>query len=211
MFFSRSDSIMSNVAIILQILFITIGMLIFGMLLNRLLGLKREKMQEFKERASNLQERLRNAQTLGDIQLVAQVQRETMQFTRQIMIKQFVPLCIRCFIFIGIFAILGYIYADYRSGLLPFSLFIIGSGWVALYFIFSISLSLLIYGAKRLYKKFTGKDISSQNNLRELMQLVSPSSQNSGFSLRSLNPNNSYQSEEESTDAIDSWKDRIDN
>ncbi|MHA2397523.1 MAG: hypothetical protein ACXADU_01370, partial [Promethearchaeota archaeon] len=167
--------------------------------------------QEFKERASNLQERLRNAQTLGDIQLVAQVQRETMQFTRQIMIKQFVPLCIRCFIFIGIFAILGYIYADYRSGLLPFSLFIIGSGWVALYFIFSISLSLLIYGAKRLYKKFTGKDISSQNNLRELMQLVSPSSQNSGFSLRSLNPNNSYQSEEESTDAIDSWKDRIDN
>jgi uncharacterized membrane protein (DUF106 family) len=211
MFFSRSDSIMSNVAIILQILFITIGMLIFGMLLNRLLGLKREKMQEFKERASNLQERLRNAQTLGDIQLVAQVQRETMQFTRQIMIKQFVPLCIRCFIFIGIFAILGYIYADYRSGLLPFSLFIIGSGWVALYFIFSISLSLLIYGAKRLYKKFTGKDISSQNNLRELMQLVSPSSQNSGFSLRSLNPNSSYQSEEKSTDAIDSWKDRIDN
>ncbi|MHA1884640.1 MAG: EMC3/TMCO1 family protein [Promethearchaeota archaeon] len=202
---------MSNVAIILQILFITIGMLIFGMLLNRLLGLKREKMQEFKERASNLQERLRNAQTLGDIQLVAQVQRETMQFTRQIMIKQFVPLCIRCFIFIGIFAILGYIYADYRSGLLPFSLFIIGSGWVALYFIFSISLSLLIYGAKRLYKKFTGKDISSQNNLRELMQLVSPSSQNSGFSLRSLNPNSSYQSEEKSTDAIDSWKDRIDN
>lgn len=211
MFFSRSDSIMSNVAIILQILFITIGMLIFGMLLNRLLGLKREKMQEFKERASNLQERLRNAQTLGDIQLVAQVQRETMHFTRQIMIKQFVPLCIRCFIFIGIFAILGYIYADYSSGLLPFSLFIIGSGWVALYFIFSISLSLLIYGAKRLYKKFTGKDISSQNNLRELMQLVSPSSQNSGFSLRSLNPNSSYQSEEKSTDAIDSWKDRIDN
>lgn len=211
MFFSRSDSIMSNVAIILQILFITIGMLIFGMLLNRLLGLKREKMQEFKERASNLQERLRNAQTLGDIQLVAQVQRETMHFTRQIMIKQFVPLCIRCFIFIGIFAILGYIYADYSSGLLPFSLFIIGSGWVALYFIFSISLSLLIYGVKRLYKKFTGKDISSQNNLRELMQLVSPSSQNSGFSLRSLNPNSSYQSEEKSTDAIDSWKDRIDN
>jgi len=202
---------MSNVAIILQILFITIGMLIFGMLLNRLLGLKREKMQEFKERASNLQERLRNAQTLGDIQLVAQVQRETMQFTRQIMIKQFIPLCLRCFIFIGIFAILGYIYADYSSGLLPFSLFIIGSGWVALYFIFSISFSLLIYGAKRLYKKYTGKEISSQNNLRELMQLVSPSSQNSGFSLRSINPNTSYQSEEKSSDAIDSWKDRIDN
>jgi hypothetical protein len=202
---------MSNVVIILQILFITIGMLIFGMLLNRLLGLKREKMQEFKERASNLQERLRNAQTLGDIQLIAQVQRETMQFTRQIMIKQFIPLCLRCFIFIGIFAILGYIYADYSSGLLPFSLFIIGSGWVALYFIFSISLSLLIYGGKRLYKRITGKELSSQNNLRELMQLVSPSSQNSGFSLRSINPNTSYQSEEESSDAIDSWKDRIDN
>ncbi|MHA1913225.1 MAG: EMC3/TMCO1 family protein [Promethearchaeota archaeon] len=205
---------MSNVAIILQILFITIGMLIFGMLLNRLLGLKREKMQEFKERARNLQERLKTAQTLGDLQLATQVQRETMQFTRQIMLKQFIPLCLRCFIFIGIFSVLSFIYADYSSGLLPFSLFIIGSGWVALYFIFSISLSLIIYGVKRLYKKMTGKEISSQNNLRELMQLVSPSGQSSGFSLKipeseRSKTNTYYQSDEESTSTTDSWKDRI--
>ena len=179
----HSDSIMSNVAIILQILFITLGMLIFGMLLNRVLGLKREKIQEFRERALNLQERLRNAQIVGDLQLTIKIQRETMQFTRQILLKQFIPLCLRCIIFIGIFSVLSFIYSDYSSGLFPIPILIFGSGWFALYFIFSISFSLILYGVKKLYRKFTGKEVSSQNSLRELMQLVSPSGQGSGFSI----------------------------
>ena len=188
---------------------ITIGMIILGMILNKVLGLSKEKITEFKERASNLQERIRNAQVIGDIQMMARLQRETMQFTKQIIVKQFVPLCLRCFIFIGVFAVLLFIYADYASGLLPFPLLIFGNGWVALYFIFSISFSLTIFGIKKLYKRITGKDISSQNHLREIMQLVSPTQQTSGISFQVLDAVPSSKVEENSSERTDSWKERI--
>ncbi|MHA2391296.1 MAG: hypothetical protein ACXAEX_04950 [Promethearchaeota archaeon] len=211
---------MSNVAIILQILLITIGMIILGMVLNRLLGLRKENMQKFREQALNLQERMKNAQALGDIQMMTQLQNETMRFTRQIMIKQFIPLCLRCFIFIGIFSALGFIYAEYDSNLLPFNVLFFGSGWVGLYLLFSISISLLIYGAKKLYKRKTGKVSSSQSGIREIMQIISPSDQPSGFSLpfsrstssqsMSLRSSTNYSREEnESSESSDSWKERI--
>ncbi|MCK4286781.1 MAG: hypothetical protein KAX18_11290, partial [Candidatus Lokiarchaeota archaeon] len=83
---------MSNVAIILQIMGITVGMIILGMFLNKIFGLSKEKITEFKEKALNIQERMRNAQATGDIRILTQLQRETMQFTKQIMLKQFIPL-----------------------------------------------------------------------------------------------------------------------
>lgn len=200
---------MSNAVIILQIMLITIGMIILGMILNKVLGLSKEKITEFKELASNLQERIRNAQVIGDIQMMAKLQRETMQFTKQIIVKQFIPLCLRCFIFIGVFAVLGFIYADYASGLLAFPLLIFGTGWVAIYFIFSISFSLIIFGIKKLYKRITGKDISSQNHLREIMQLVSPTQQTSGISYQVSGAVPSSKEEEIPSEKTDSWKERI--
>lgn len=199
---------MSDAFIIIQIMLITIGVVILGMILNKLLGLSKDKISEFKEQAQNLQERMKNAQVLADRQMMIQVQRETMQFTKSIMIKQFVPLCLRCLIFIGIFAVLGFIYAEYDKGLLPFPLLIFGTGWVAIYFIFSISFSLIIYGMKKLYKRITGKQVSSQGHLREIMELVSPTQQSSGISFQVSNtvpPN----TDEDSSERSDSWKDRI--
>lgn len=199
---------MSNAVIIIQIMFITIGMIILGMVINKLLGLSKDKISEFKEQAQNLQERMRNAQVIADMRMMAQLQRETVQFTKSIVLKQFVPLCLRCFIFIGIFAILGFIYADYGSGLLPFPLLIFGNGWFAIYFIFSISFSLILFGIKKLYKRITGKGISSQSHLREIMELVSPTQQSSGISFQVSNPVPSS-IEEEFTEKTDSWKERI--
>lgn len=199
---------MSDAFIIIQIMLITIGVVILGMILNKLLGLSKDKISEFKEQAQNLQERMKNAQVLADRQMMIQVQRETMQFTKSIMIKQFVPLCLRCLIFIGIFAVLGFIYAEYDKGLLPFPLLIFGTGWVAIYFIFSISFSLIIYGMKKLYKRITGKQVSSQGHLREIMELVSPTQQSSGISFQVSNtvpPN----TDEDSSERSDSWKDRV--
>jgi len=213
---------MSNAAIILQIMGITMGVIILGMFLNKILGLSKEKMTEFKEKALNIQERMRNARVIGDIQTMTQLQRETMQFTKQIMIKQFIPLCLRCVIFIGIFGILGVIYADYQVGLLPFPVLIFGNGWVALYFIFSISFSLIIYGVKRLYKKITGKTGSTQSNLRDVLEIVSPTRRTSGSSFQvsgtatsspsritTVNTNMASNTEDESRGKSDSWKDRI--
>jgi uncharacterized membrane protein (DUF106 family) len=199
---------MSNAVIIIQIMLITLGMIILGMILNKLLGLSKDKISEFKEQALNLQERMRNAQVLADRQMMVQLQRETMQFTKSMMLKQFVPLCLRCFIFIGIFAILGFIYADYGSGLLPFPLLIFGTGWVAMYFIFSISFSLIIFGIKMLYKRVSGKEVSSPGHIREIMELVSPTQQSSGISFQVTNPVQSI-TDENSSERSDSWKDRI--
>ena len=213
---------MSNVAVILQILLTTIGMIILGMVLNKVLGLSKDKMKEFRKKALNIQDRMRNAQAVGDIRIMAQLQRESMQFTKQIMIKQFVPLCLRCVIFIGIFGILGFIYAEYSTGLLPFPFLIFGNGWQALYFIFSISFSLIIYGVKRLYKKITGKTVSTQNELRDVMGMVSPTQRTSGSSFQisgitssklsritTVDPNVTTNLEDESGEKSESWKDRI--
>ncbi|GAI97312.1 unnamed protein product, partial [marine sediment metagenome] len=147
---------MSNAVIIIQILFITIGMIVLGMALNYILGLRKEALREMRKKAKNLQERIKNAQLLGDYQLMAQTQKESVQFMKLMMKKQLIPLCLRCVIFISIFAVLGFIFSDYKKGLLPFPLLIFGNGWVAIYIIFSISISLIIYGVKRLYRKITG-------------------------------------------------------
>lgn len=199
---------MSVVAVILQIMGITIGMIILGIVLNKFLGLSKEKISEFREKALNIQERMRNAQVVGDVQMLTQVQQETLHFTKQIMIKQFVPLCVRCIIFIGIFALIGFFYAGYTSGLLPFNLLFLGNGWVAWYFIFSISFSLIIYGFKRLYRKMTGKGITTQGNLREIMEIVSPTQRTTGVAFQvpgTTSPTPPDVFEEET----DSWKERI--
>ncbi|MFX1490131.1 MAG: hypothetical protein ACFFBI_13340 [Promethearchaeota archaeon] len=205
---------MSNVAVILQILVITIGMIGLGMVLNMILGLRKEKMREFRQKALNIRERMKNAQAIGDVQMMLQLQRETMQFSKQMMMKQLVPLCLRCVVFIGIFTILSFIYGPYSTGLLPFQIPLLGSGWVALYFLFSIGISILIFGIKALYKKLTGKPIRSQNNLREIMQLISSSEPSTGSSFQlppeyKARSETSYVDNEQTSEGSDSWKDRI--
>ena len=205
---------MSNAEIIIQIMFITIGMIIVGMILNRVLGLRKENLRNLRESAQNLQERMRNAQLIGDPQLMMQLQRETMIFTKTLMKKQLVPMCVRCIIFIGIFGILNLIFAEAPSDLLPFPILFFGRGWIAVYFLFSIGFSLSIYGIKRLYKKLTGKETKSQNKLRELMGMITPTQQGNLASGSKYFPNNqiSSLSEEERQDSSnnnETWKDRI--
>jgi len=187
-------------------------MIILGMILNYFLGLRKEALREMRKKAFNLQERMKNAQLLGDFQLMTELQQESVRFMKQLMKKQLVPLCLRCLIFIGIFAILGFIYADYGSGLLPFPLLFFGSGWVAIYIIFSISFSLLIYGVKKIYKKVTGKETKTQSSLREIMAMVSPTQQSTGPPFQ-ISSNPEYQLNDYGDDAAetskDSWKDRI--
>ncbi len=192
-------------------MFITIGMVILGMILNYVLGLRKENMSEMRKKAINLQERMRNAQLLNDYQAMAQMQRESVQFMKLMMRKQFIPMCIRCIIFLGIFAVLGFIYSDYSSGLLPFPLLIFGNGWVAIYFLFSIGFSLLIYGVKKLYKKITGKETKSQSSWREIMGMISPTEP--GFGRPSLISSTSQSHSDDFVDnspkGKDSWKERI--
>lgn len=205
---------MSTAVIIIQIMFITIGMIALGMFLNYILGLRKDVLREMRQKVLNLQERMKNAQLIGDPQMMIQLQKESTQFMKLMMKKQLVPMCVRCLLFIGIFAILGIFYAPYDRGLLPFPLLFFGTGWIAIYFIFSISFSLLIYGVKRIYKKVTGKETKTQSSFREIMAMVSPTRQSSEprFQISSrpqYQLNDSEGKNGISSPRKDSWKERI--
>lgn len=199
---------MSNIIVIIQIMFITLGMIILGMILNHFLGLKKENLKEMRNKALNLQERMRNAQLIGDYQLMTQLQRESVKFMKLMTKKQLVPMCLRCLIFIGIFALLGFIYSDYNTGLLPFPLLIFGSGWVAFYLIFSLYFSLVIFGIKRL----TGIGTKTQGSLREIMAIVSPTQKITEPPFQ-ISSDSQYQLNDYDDNVAeprkDSWKERI--
>ncbi|MEJ2294268.1 MAG: hypothetical protein P8Y23_05815 [Candidatus Lokiarchaeota archaeon] len=142
---------MTDVAIILQILFITLGMVVFGLILNKILGISPDSAKQIQEQAKQLQERMRTAQTVGDYQTMRQLQHESMQLTRQMMTKQFLPQWLRMSMFFVIFYVIGFVYANYNSGLLPFTIFN-NSGWFSVYIIFSFAFSGIYYVLKRIYR-----------------------------------------------------------
>jgi hypothetical protein len=131
-----------------------------------------------------------------------------MELTKLMMKKQMIPSCVRCFIFIGIFTVIGIVYTDYGEGLLPFPILFFGSGWFAVYFLFSITFSLTLYGIKRLYRKLTGKEVK-----RNKPSIIGMASSKSGDS------ENNFQLTRQISEPIqergyvdeqeESWKDRV--
>ncbi len=198
---------MTHVMIILQILFISLGSTALGLLFNHFFGLTGEKMKEFRENAKSLQERLKNAQAIGDPRMMQEVQADSMELTKEMMKGQFIPLCGRCFLFIGIFIVLSIIYAPYTA-ILPISIPFLGRGWFALYFLFSLGFSLLLWLIRIVYRKITGKE-KATSMTKEMMGMLSPSSQASSNEPiqygNELNPSGKDQHAPEN----DSWKEKL--
>jgi hypothetical protein len=202
--------------IIIQIMFITIGMVALSEVLNRILGINMGAARELREKSQNLQERMRTARLTRDVQEIQELQQESVELSKQMLKKQMLPSCLRCLIFWVLFGILQVVYIDYYRGLLPFELPFFGSGWFAIYFLFSITFSLIIYGFKRLYRKLTGKEVKRSRASRGMLggQIEDPEQI---FQLTREIPNDSMQEEviEEIRDEEgepsknDSWKDRI--
>ncbi len=199
-----------NADIILQIFLVTVGMYFLGLVLNRVLGLKRENMKALRAKTFNLQERMKNAQALGNLQLMREAQIEMSLLMKEMLKKQFIPMCVRCVIFLGIFSVLGIVYGEYEF-------------WFWLYFIFSLSISFLGYGIMKLYRKATGKEDKSKRLVRELMGIASPNLASSSdvfqYSESTPPPPLHSTSQEKSENSnenqlkekSDSWKDRIQN
>lgn len=215
---------MANEEIILQIFFITVGIFFFSMILNKVLGLSPEFMRKFKEKSLNLQERMKNAETFGDQRMMKELQVETIQLMKEMTKKQLIPMTFRCFIFIGILFVLGLIYADYETGLLPFPILIFGDGWFAIYFLFAISLSLIMLVIKLAYRKITGKEKKKKGFSREVMQMMGPTQPGGLFQSpmqgamqlgdqSNFHPAQPVQSDFEpisaSSEPVSSWKDRL--
>lgn len=189
-------------------MFISIGMVALGLILNKFLGINLQSARELRDKALNIQERMRTAQATGNAQEMFAMQQESTALMKQMMKKQLIPSCIRCVVFLGIFALIGVFYINYASGILPFEIPLLGDGWIAVYFLFSIGFSLLIWGVKKLYRKLTGKVDARSKISKEILQVLTPTSQGtvSGFQIPAPAPSGS-----EETEKLDSWKDRIKN
>ncbi|MHA1670733.1 MAG: EMC3/TMCO1 family protein [Promethearchaeota archaeon] len=202
---------MANEIVIFQIFLVTLGMVALSMIFNKLTGLNRESAKEIREQTLDLQERMRVAQQEGNSQNLRQLQKESIELTKTMMKKQLIPSCVRCFIFFGIFGVLGIFFAQYTTGLLPFQVLFFGNGWVGVYFLFSISLSLFIYLVKRLYRKMTGKEDKRKVEKQEIMGMLTSTSGNSPEYMQ-LNVKNYEQTHvNEPSERKDSWKEKIKN
>ncbi len=210
---------MANEEIIIQIMFITLAMVGVSEILNRVFGLNMDTAREMRENSRNLQERMKTARLTGNSQEMVALQQESIALTKVMMKKQMIPSCVRCAIFWGIFALLSAIYIDYWEGLLPFPILFFGTGWSAVYFLFSIGFSLILYGLKRLYRKLTGKEDMRKKRSREILGMLSPQSGNEQGNIQltrqipDISPrdynSDSEQEESEEQPKSDSWKDRI--
>jgi len=199
---------MAIVEIIVQIMLITLVMIGVSEILNRIMGVNSDAAREIKEKSKNLQERMRAAQLTGDNQILQELQRESMELTKTMMKKQMIPSCVRCFIFMGIFGVIGTVYAGYSEGLLPFLIPFFGSGWFAVYFLFSITFSLILYGIKRLYRKLTGKEV--KRTKPSILGSVSAQSEDSESIIQLTRQINEPIQEREFVDEQeDSWKNRV--
>ena len=201
---------MTNVSVILQIMFISIGMVALSQILSKYLGLNLETARELRDKALNLQERIKTAQVTSDLQEMLHLRQESSALMKQMMKKQLIPSCFRCVLFLGIFAIIGIFYAKYAFGLLDFDIPLFGSGWIAVYFLFSLIFSLLVFGTKYIYRKLTGKINQKSQLSREIMNVLSPTTQETrgGLQLNRPLPSKGPEDLEESK-RIDSWKKRI--
>jgi hypothetical protein len=210
---------MANEDIIIQIMLITIGMVGISEILNRIFGFNMDAARELREKSQNIQERMRTARLTGNPQEMRELQQESVELSKLMMKKQMIPTCVRCLIFWGIFALIGAIYAAYAEGLLPFPILFFGTGWFAIYFLFSIMFSLIIYGFKRLYRKLTGKEVKRSRASGGMLGSLSPQTgdQEQHLQLTRQIPNKTIQGsvyedireEEDEQAKVDSWKDRI--
>ncbi len=192
--------------IIFELMYISLGLSIFGLILNKILGLKSSVMKEIRNDAKNLQDRLKQAQVLGDPRIMQELQAETMQLMKQMLKKQFLPMGIRCIIFLGIFFILSFYYGGYEY-------------WYWVYFLWSLGFSLSVFGLTKAYKKVTGKEEEKKSLAKEIAASLGQRSSYFISNVSSIETQDSQiddhtsknDEENQESEESDSWKDRLQN
>ncbi|MHA1468718.1 MAG: hypothetical protein ACTSP6_11675 [Promethearchaeota archaeon] len=192
--------------IIFELMYISLGLSIFGLILNKILGLKSSVMKEIRNDAKNLQDRLKQAQVLGDPRIMQELQAETMQLMKQMLKKQFLPMGIRCIIFLGIFFILSFYYGGYEY-------------WYWVYFLWSLGFSLSVFGLTKAYKKVTGKEEEKKSLAKEIAASLGQRSSYFISNVSSIETQDSQiddqtsknDEENQEPEESDSWKDRLQN
>lgn len=138
-------------SIILQIIGWSIGMIIFSQLLSKKFGISATQQMDMQNKMQDMQEQMQLAQS--NPQMMQELQIEMMAFMKEMMKKQLIPQFIRLFVFFGFIGLLRLLYADYSSGILPFSVLIFGSGYFGLYILTSFAISIGMGLIRMLIKK----------------------------------------------------------
>jgi len=133
-----------------QISLMTVVIVIISQWSQKKFALSPESQMKMQTDIKDLQDRMKYAK--GDMQQMEQLNAEMMLVMKDMSKKQMIPMLIRSALFLGFWALLGWIYADYRTGLLPFKV-LFGDGYAGLYITLSLSLSLLIMLVKIVMKK----------------------------------------------------------
>ena len=128
----------------LEMFLIVLGIVVFSQLFNYFFGIKFSQQMENQQRIREIQEEILNPQNSPEE--IQRLQVESMKIMKETLKKSFIPSCVRCGIFLGIFAILGIFYKDV-------DFLGVNSGYYGIYLLFSLGLSAIIFGIKRIWKK----------------------------------------------------------
>ncbi len=93
-----------------------------------------------------------------------QINAELMTLMKKMSKEQLLPMCFRCGIFWGIFALLGAIYGN-AGPVLSFDFLFFGHEWIGAYVMFSLIFSFSFLGLQKLYQKLTHQN---QKNAPEI-------------------------------------------
>ena len=139
------------------------------------------------------------AQQTQDAELFRQTQEEMMAAMKDMMKNQMLPMCLRSLLFLGIFFVLGLIYGEYTE-ILPFNILFFGRGWVALYLVTSLGLSLVIF----LLKKLFGKKEPETRSVKEMLGMSE--SDSLSFDQKPVGTQNTFSG---STSTQNNWKSQL--
>ena len=145
-----------------QIMLITVLINIFTQWFSKKFSLSQEAQMNMQADIKDLQDRIKYAK--GDMQQMEQLNAEMMVVMKNMSKKQMIPMLLRSLIFFGVFAILGWIYGEWKEGLLSFPV-LFGNGYVGLYVTFSLVLSIGIALVKLGIKKLNPEKIDKKENV----------------------------------------------
>jgi uncharacterized membrane protein (DUF106 family) len=157
-------------AIILQIIGWSIGMMIISQLLGKKFGISATQQMDMQNKMQDFQEQLQLSQ--ADPQRMQELQIEMMEFMKIMMKKQLIPQIVRLLIFFGFFGLLGLIYGDYKTGILPFKVLIFGDGYLGVYILTSFGISMVLGLIRMLIKKIRPDTDKKQEQFQDSVRAL---------------------------------------
>jgi uncharacterized membrane protein (DUF106 family) len=134
----------------LIVFIVTLAMMLLSQFLNKKFGISMSNQRATQARMQELQQQLMEAQRMDPAE-ARRLQQESMVMMNQMMRKQLIPSLIRCVIFWVFFFVLTAVFAGLEFFTVPILIF--GQGVVAIYFIYSIGISLLLFLVKYIRKR----------------------------------------------------------